>query len=145
MLDGIQKACDQVNLPVKCHDLIGKIACNPSKEVCAEGKCENCPEIDLESLADCDSITYYRWWQGEKYYEKELNEKEGIIIVAEMKDNIKDIKMHYFHKRTQSNEYKKQIDELNDGEAIIHVDYSENYKHKQQNEIKSAYYGQGYF
>ena len=60
-----------------------------------------------------------------------------------MKDNIKDIKMHYFHKRMQSNEYKKQIDELNDGEGIIHVDYLENYKNKQQNEIKCAYYGQG--
>ena len=60
-----------------------------------------------------------------------------------MKDNIKDIKMHYFHKRMESNEYKKQINELNDGEAIIQVDYLENYKNKQQNEIKSAYYGQG--
>ena len=42
-----------------------------------------------------------------------------------MKDNIKDIKIHYFCKRMQSNEYKKQIDKLKDGEAIIHVDYSE--------------------
>ena len=58
--------------------------------------------MDLEPLADCDSITYYRWWQGEKYYEKELIGKEGIVIVAEMKDNIKDIKMHYYHKRTQN-------------------------------------------
>ena len=90
MLAGIQKACNQVNLPLKCHDLIGKVACNPTKKLCAEGKCENCPETDLEPLADCDSITYYRWRQGEKYYEKELIEKEGIVIVAEMKDNIKD-------------------------------------------------------
>ena len=29
MLDGIQKACDQVNLQLKCHDLIVKVACNP--------------------------------------------------------------------------------------------------------------------
>ena len=55
MLDGIQKACDQVNLPLKCHDLIGKVVCNPIKELCAEGNCENCPKIDLEPLADCDS------------------------------------------------------------------------------------------
>ena len=54
MLDSIQKACDQVNLPLKYHDLIRKVACNPITELCAEGKCEHCPEIDL----DCDSITY---------------------------------------------------------------------------------------
>ena len=58
-----------------------------------------------------------------------------------MKDNIKVIKMHYFHKRMKSNKYKKQIDELRDEEAMIHVDYSKNYKSKQQNEIKSTYYG----
>ena len=38
-----------------------------------------------------------------------------------------------YRKRTQSNEYK---------EATIHVDFSKNYKNKQQNKIKSAYYGQ---
>ena len=70
---------------------------------------------------------------------EELIEKEVIVIATEMKDNIKDIKMHYFCKRTQSNKYKKQTDELKDGEAIIHVDYPENYKNKQQNETKSAY------
>ena len=57
MLNGIQKVCDQVNLPLKCHDLIGKAGCNPITELCAEGKCENCPEIDLELLADF-FITY---------------------------------------------------------------------------------------
>ena len=38
----------------------------------------------------------------------------------------------------------KQI-EVKDGEAIIHTDYSENYKNKEHNGIKSAYYGQGQF
>ena len=71
MLHGIPKACDQVNLPLKCHDLIGKVDCNPIKELYAEGKCENYPEINLKTFADCDSITYYRWWWGEKYYEEE--------------------------------------------------------------------------
>ena len=41
--------------------------------------------------------------------------------------------------------YKKHLEELKDNEMLIHVDYSENYKNKQQNEIKSAFYGQGLF
>ena len=28
---------------------------------------------------------------------------------------------------------------------VVHVDYTENYKNKQKNEIKAAYYGQGTF
>ena len=53
--------------------------------------------------------------------------------------------MYYYRKRKQSKEYKKQIEEIKEGEAIIHVDFSENYKNKQQNEIKSAYCGQVQF
>ena len=80
--------------------------------------------------------TYYRRQRGGNYYKKEqLIVKEGIVTAAEMKDNSKDIKMHYFCKRTQSNKYKRQINELKDGVAIIHVNYSEDYKNKQQNEI----------
>ena len=80
--------------------------------------------------------TYYRRRRGGNYYKKEqLIVKEGIVTAAEMKDNTKDIKMYYFCKRTQSNKYKKQINELKDRVAIIHVDYSENPKNKQQNEI----------
>ena len=41
--------------------------------------------------------------------------------------------------------YKKHLDKLKDNEMLIHVDYSENYKNKQQDEIKSAFYGQGQF
>ena len=80
--------------------------------------------------------TYFRRQRGGNYYKKEqLIVKEGIVTAAEMKDNSKDIKMHYFCKRTQSNKYKRQINELKDGVAIIHVNYSEDYKNKQQNEI----------
>ena len=51
--------------------------------------------------------------------------------------------LHYFTKRTQSKECNAQIETLEPGEVIIHVDYSENYR--QQNEIKSDFYGQAQF
>ena len=34
---------------------------------------------------------------------------------------------------------------MKDGELVIHVDYSENYKNKQRSEIKAGYYAQGQF
>ena len=37
------------------------------------------------------------------------------------------------------------IDNLEEGEILVHVDYSENYNNKQQDEIKSAYYGHEQF
>ena len=53
-----------------------KAACNPITESCAEGNCENGPPIDSELIKDCDKITFYKWFKGDKYYEKKLMEKE---------------------------------------------------------------------
>ena len=85
-----------------------------------------------------------KWFKGDKYYEKKLMEKGG-EIADELESGVQDIKMHYYRKWTQSKEYKKQIEEIKEGEAIIHVDFSENYKNKQQNKVKPAHYGQSQF
>ena len=54
------------------------------------------------------------------------------------------LKKHH-NKREQNKKYKEHISNLKGGKFVIHVDYSENYKNKQQREIKSAFYGQGQF
>ena len=97
-----------MDLPLKCYNLIGKVAYSPITELCAEGKYENCLEIDLEPLADC-SITYYRWRWSEKYYEKEITEKEGVVIATEMMDNIKGIKCIVFAKWSKLMDTKNKL------------------------------------
>ena len=78
-------------------------------------------------MKDCDKITFYKCFKGDKYYEKNWWKKNG-EIADELESCIQDIK-----------EYKKQIEEIKEGEANIHVEFSKNHKNKQQNEIKSAY------
>ena len=56
-----------------------------------------------------------------------------------MQENI--WKTHIFVKRTQNTHYNRLKENLKTNEFIIHVDYSENYKDKEQNEIQSAYIG----
>ena len=51
------------------------------------------------------------------------------------------IKAHIYTKRRQFAEIKRITDELGKDEIMIHLDYSENYKCKHQNEIQSAYFG----
>jgi len=51
------------------------------------------------------------------------------------------IKAHIYTKRRQFAEIKRVTDDLGEDEIVIHLDYSENYKCKQQNEIQSAYFG----
>ena len=55
------------------------------------------------------------------------------------------MKAHIFVKRTQNTHYNRLKESLKTIEFIIHVDYSKNYKDKEQNEIQSAYFGHNSF
>ena len=50
-----------------------------------------------------------------------------------------------FVKRTQNTHYNRLEENLKTNEFTIHVDYSENYKDKEQDEIQSAYFGHNSF
>lgn len=45
----------------------------------------------------------------------------------------------------QAGEYSRQIENLEDEEILVHVDYSENHKNKLRNKTKAAYYRHGNF
>ena len=55
------------------------------------------------------------------------------------------MKAHIFVKRTQNTHYNRLKENLKTNEFIIHVDYSKNYKDKEQDEIQSAYFGHNSF
>ena len=55
------------------------------------------------------------------------------------------IQGHYYQKSMQAGEYSRQIENLEDEEILVHVDYSENHKNKLRNKTKAAYYCHGNF
>ena len=134
-----------MEIPTKCHDLALKIACDPITEKCVTKECEHCPSLDLKALWDCCEVCFYIWKEGEKYYEKQLTENTGEEVIELLNEQIDYVKVHYYRKRIQDATYREHIKGLKDGELVIHVDCSENYKNKQQSEIKAGYYGQGQF
>ena len=144
LCNAVKKSYSSFNLLSKCHETIPKICCELFSGDCAYGNCADCPSIDLEGLGDVESVSFYSWIQGKKYYSKQLKELPS-IGVRKLTDIFVNLKLHYFTKKRQSKEYKTQIETLQLGEVTIHTDYSENYKNKQQNKIKSAFYGQGRF
>ena len=66
-------------------------------------------------------------------------------MIELLNEQIDYVKVHYYRKRIQDATYREHIKGLKDGELVIHVDYSENYKNKKQSEINAGYYGQGQF
>ena len=56
---GINKCCESMEIPTKCHDLALKIACDPITDKCVTKECEHCPSLDLETLRDCSEVCFY--------------------------------------------------------------------------------------
>ena len=103
-------------------------ACKPITPACIDGSCQNCPTIDLECIKDCDSIIFYKWAKGSKYYEKASFMLSGIEASDPLEEQITYLHAHYHRKCVQSKEYTRQVHELSEGGMVVHVDYSENYK-----------------
>ena len=114
MIDGIHRTCEKIDISSKCQHLIDKIACNSITE--------QYPDIDLEPIKDGDTIIFHVKCRGEKYYEKKLIKKTAVEAINDLKVFLNDIKMHYFAKQPKVRN--------TEGQVIIHVDYSENYKNK---------------
>ena len=66
-------------------------------------------------------------------------------LIELFNEQIKILKAHIFVKRTQNTNYNWLEENLETNEFIIHVDYSENYKDKEQDKIQSPYFGHNSF
>ena len=60
----------------------------------------------------------------------------------EWEKKVLELKQHIHRKRIQASVYNACKIDLASGEALIHIDYSDSYKNKQQDKIQSAYFGQ---
>ena len=73
---------------------------------------------------------------------KSVDVEEAIELYNEQ---VKILKTHIFVKRTQNTHYNRLKENLKTNEFIIHINYSENYKDEEQDEIQSAYFGHNSF
>ena len=131
-------------VPTDPHSLAEKYTCDSSSRTCMFSENEFCYFTGLtmeEFPDDCDDIEYYEWAKVDgkvKTVIKSVDVEEAIEL---FNGQIKILKAHIFVKRTQNTHYNRLKEDLKTNEFIIHVDYSENYKDKEQDEIQSAYFG----
>lgn len=60
-------------------------------------------------------------------------------------EEIKTLTRQIYVKRAQHSYYNSLKENIDSGEMILHVDYSENYANKQQGERQSAYFGHFFY
>ena len=111
---------------------------------CYTGVCDNCKEFgmivdDLFDVSEHDEtvIEYYQW---NDQYRKELVSSSLGEAKAVLKQQLGVMRRHVFIAKTQLRAIKTLRGQLEEGEALLQEDFSENYSIKQQNEIMSAHW-----
>ena len=105
-----------------------EVACDPITEDCADRKCDSCPSLDSSPIEIEETINFYEGKKNENcsYPTKEVIELTEIYLKIEK--SLNQIVRHYYNKRQRSKTYQQKLEYLKVEEALIHVDYSENYK-----------------
>ena len=101
---------------------------------------------NIVTLLDaCDDVEYYEWAKVDGKVKKIIKSVDAEEVIELFNEQVKILKVYIFVKRTQNTHYNRLKENLKTNEFIIHVDYSENYKDKEQDEIQSAYFGHNSF
>ena len=90
---------------------------------------------------DGDEVKYFSWTKIENRITKATFAVAFEDAVATMKEKLIVLKEHIFVKGIQNEAYNYQKDGLTVDDLLVYVDFAENYRNDQQNEIQSAYFG----
>ena len=77
----------------------------------------------------------------ERKVQKVTVTEERSDCVENWKESVKSLKQPIFRKRSQAGSLIDAKSNLQEGQLLMQVDYSESYKNAEQNEIQSAYFG----
>ena len=133
---------------VPTDSLAEKYTCDSSSKTCmfSENECCYFTGVTMEEFPDdCDDVEYYKWAKVDGKVKKVVKSVDVEEAIELFNEPVKILKAHTFVKRTQNTHYNRLKENLKTNEFIIHVDYSENYKDKEQEEIQSAYLGHNSF
>ena len=145
---GINSNLKSSDILPTAHDLVETHTCDSSSKDCMLGNCPEClkPGLLLSDFkADVDLISFLQWQRVEKKTAKVNQTMSFSQVIPKQVETISNLKRHIYRKHEQVASYNKQQDELKTEEALILVDYSENYNNTQQDEIQSTYFIQQNF
>lgn len=133
-------------------EVINSLCC--SNTSCLLSRCGNCKDKKLEYLLDKDeAITFSKWdHKKETYITKGVEKKKRVIAkekvtaspkeaVAIFESLIPKFLKHEGTRRWQYTALKDLKSNLKKYEAIVHIDFSENYGYKYHSEVQSFHFG----
>lgn len=136
--------------------LISTTVCDPTVQDCMFGTCTQCRNKQIEpnnKEKNTDQIQWKEWTRTEENYEKEgrkmkafknvKKDKEGTIkeLIRLFNDELKGLKKHIYNMKVQFKNFRQAVDDMQPTEAVVVVDFSENYNCKLHEEIQAHHFG----
>jgi hypothetical protein len=165
--DNVQLKCDKLHqlklLDTKyAESVIAQVCCNTDNLHCMHRECESCANRHVPfktdgAATDNQQVFWWEWGLEVSEYEKDgqmhvaKNTKKQMKrgTVGELKE-LFDMELssvlcpHVYNIRHQFKSYRYLKEHLEENEAVIHVDFSENYICKYHSEIQSCHFGGGH-
>jgi len=141
------------------EELLLQVCCNVNTRECMYRECEICVNKriafeDISVLKDDSTIIWSEWETQSQTYEKEGHEKSSKVtrktvkrgplkqLKAKLCEGVRgELAMHVYNVRHQFRAYKHLKETVDVNEAILHIDFSENYACKNATEIQAAHFG----
>lgn len=136
------------------NKLIAATVCNSKQENCMYGTCPLCRDKKIEANnSDNTNIQWKEWGRIEETYQKEektvkvfknvKQDKEGTVkeLTIQLNKEVKVLKKHVYNMKVQFSNFRQAVDNIQQNEAIIVADFSENYSCKHNEEIQAHHFG----
>ena len=157
--ENIHLSCDCLSksipdFPAYSGQFVDCFVCSPDSKLCMLGQCDKCPQW-LETVSEEDLSLIVNWYQWERVVRKTDGKeysmvkkmqkvcKEGTVndVLAVLKEKLPKFFKHVYNMRQQSKYFESKIEHLQAHEAVVQVDFPENYTCQQQDEVQTQYTG----
>lgn len=162
LCESLHKEID--DFPLYSGSFAENFVCNPAEsELCMLGKCKKCAKCPslLQKIGSSagnldEHATWYQWKHVEQTVQakkgksmKRVNKIQKVLKEGTVDDLLEDLEVqlpsfleHVFVKRQQARIFKEKIEHLTEEEAVVQVDFAENFSCKYLGEIQSAHWSQ---
>ena len=129
---------------------MNKLFCDPKNKKCVYNECDTCKRMELDGLEkeSGDKIVKYYQWQttstedGRKVTKKVEYTSDCFDLYAKLQTELKlRFGKHTYNIMHQYREIRKKRITMKKDEAMVHIDFSENYGCKYGSEVQSAHFG----
>ena len=141
------------------ESVVESVVCNVNSKSCMYNECAKCRDnrLPVESHDQNAETSWTQWkvvTESRNIKKRGQNEIKAVTLtvkemqtgflsdlIAECEDQLQRFKTHYFNMRHQYASYRDLRNSMGANEALIHIDFAENYVAKLASSVQSAHFG----